>query len=142
MPACNGRSFTCARLEQINLVLDEPSWRVALQRWRLRTRSAFDRYVNDPQHQIGFSRACVRTAYALLLHRLDAVANARRIQDGHRIAVELEMDLDHIARGAGERRNDRCLAPRQPVQQCRLAGIRRPGNGNDETVAQPLAAAA
>ena len=52
------------------------------------------------------------------------------------------MHLDDVARGAGIGRHDRRLAPRQPIEQGRFAGIGRPGNGDHEAVAQPLAAAA
>ena len=40
------------------------------------------------------------------------------------------------------RRNDRRLTPRQPVEQSRLAGIRRSSDGDHKTVSQPLAAPA
>src|SRR5271168_4942475 len=52
------------------------------------------------------------------------------------------MDLDHVARSAGIRRHDRRLAPGKPVEQCRFAGVRRSGDGNDKTVSQTLAASA
>ena len=50
------------------------------------------------------------------------------------------MHLDDVPRGARDRRHDRRLAPGDPVQQCRLAGVRRTGNRHHQTVAQPLAA--
>ena len=52
------------------------------------------------------------------------------------------MHLDDVARGAGVGRYDRRLAPRQPIEQRRLAGIGWPGYGDHEAIAQPLAAAA
>ena len=39
--------------------------------------------------------------------------------------AEVELDLDHVARGAGVRRHDRDFPPRQLVDQRRLADIRR-----------------
>ena len=46
-----------------------------------------------------------------------AFADARGVEQRHRIAAEIEMHLDHVARGAGERRHDRGLAPRDAVEQ-------------------------
>ena len=56
----------------------------------------------------------------------------------HRIAVEIELHLDDVARGAGVRRHDRDLAARELIHQRRLADIRRPGDRDDETIAKPL----
>ncbi len=52
------------------------------------------------------------------------------------------MHLDHVARGAGIGRDDRRLAPGDPVEQRRLAGIGRTGDRHHQAVAQSLAAAA
>ena len=52
------------------------------------------------------------------------------------------MHLDHVARGAGIRRDDRRFAPRDAIEQRRLAGIGRPGDRHHQAVAQPFAAAA
>ena len=54
------------------------------------------------------------------------LSRIRRCRATYRIAVEIEMDLDHVARGAGIRRHDRRLAPRQPIEQCRFSRIGRP----------------
>ena len=94
------------------------------------------RRVREPQHEIGFRRAGARTAHALLLHGIVGLANAGGVDDRHRIAVEIELHLDDVARGAGMRRYDRDLAPRQLIHQGRLADIRRTGNRNHEAVAQ------
>ena len=85
---------------------------------------------------VGIRRTRPGAAYALLLHRIVGVANARGIDHRHRIAVEIELHLDHIARGASMRRHDRHLAPRQCIHQRRLADIRRAGNRNNEPFAQ------
>src|SRR2546423_954438 len=78
--------------------------------------------------------------HALLLDRVLAVAHAGGIQQRDRIPAQIEMHLDHVARGAGVRRHDRGLASRQPIEQARLAGIWRPGDGDREPLTQPLAA--
>ncbi len=46
------------------------------------------------------------------------------------------MNFDHVARGAGMQRHDRSLAPRQAIEQRRLAGVRRAGNRNRQAFAQ------
>ena len=93
-----------------------------------------------PQHQVRLGRPLPRAAHALLLDRIVAVADAGGVEQRHRIAVEIEMHLDHVARRAGDRRHDRRLAPGDPVEQGRLAGVRRPRNRHHQPVAQPLAA--
>ena len=50
------------------------------------------------------------------------------------------MHLDHVARRAGERRDDRRFAARDPVEQRGLAGIGRPRDRDHQTFAQPFAA--
>ena len=59
----------------------------------------------------------------------------------HRIAVEIELHLDDVARGAGMRRDDRHLAPRQLIHQRRLADIRRTRNRDHEAIAQTFTSA-
>ena len=51
------------------------------------------------------------------------------------------MHFDHVARRAGGLRDDRRLAPREQIEQRRLAGIGRPDDRDGQAVAQPLAAA-
>ena len=57
---------------------------------------------------------------------------------GH--AAEVEMHLDHIARGARLLRDDRHVALGERIQQRRLAGVGRSGDDDAEAVAQALAA--
>jgi len=52
--------------------------------------------------------------------------------------AEIEMDFEHVARGAGKRRHDRGFAPRQPIEQRRFAGIGRTGDGDPQPFAQPF----
>ena len=81
--------------------------------------------IDHPQHQVGRVRPRLRAPHALLLDRIVALADAGGVEQGHRIAAEIEMHLDHVARRAGVGRHDRGLAPRQAIEQARLAGIRR-----------------
>ena len=62
------------------------------------------------------------------------------VEQRHRIAVEIEMHLDDVARGAGMRRHDRHLAPRDPIEQRRLAGIGRTRDRDHQALAQAFAA--
>src|SRR6516164_5091458 len=94
--------------KQIDLVLDEPVGRAFFELRHLCAHSSAGRYVSDPQNQIRFRGAGAGAAYTFLLDRLAAAANARRVQDGERIAVEIEVHFDDIARRAGVRRSSNC----------------------------------
>ena len=94
----------------------------------------------NPQNKISFGCSLTRAANPLLLHRILAVPDAGGVQQRHRITVEVEMHLDHVARRPRHRRHDGDLALGDPVEQRRLAGVRRPGNRHHQPVAQPLAA--
>jgi hypothetical protein len=59
--------------------------------------------IYHPQHQIGRGRPLPRPPYTLLLHRIVAVTDASGIRDRDRIAIEIEMDLDHVTGRAGDR---------------------------------------
>src|SRR5690348_10171704 len=113
LTCCADRPATRSRRtlgEQVNFVFDEPLRRLAFESRQLCRRSACDRYVSDPQDQISLRRARPGAAYALLFDRLDTFADAGSVPNGHRVTIELEMDLDHVARRAGIRRNDRGVA--------------------------------
>ena len=94
--------------------------------------------IGQPQHQIGLRRARPRAPHALLLHGIVGLANAGGVDHRHRIAVEIELHLDDVARGAGVRRDDRDLAPRQLIHQGRLADIRRTRDRDHQSIAQPF----
>ena len=49
------------------------------------------------------------------------------------------MHFDHVPGGAGGLRHDGGVAPRQQVQQARLAGIGRPDDGDQKARAKPFA---
>ena len=94
--------------------------------------------VSQPEHEVGLRRPRPGAAHALLLDRIVGVADAGGVEHHHRIAVEIELHLDDVARGAGMRRDDRGLAPREVIQQRRLAGIRRTGDRDHQPFAQPF----
>ena len=50
------------------------------------------------------------------------------------------MQLQHIAGGPGKRRNDCRLPTGKPIEQGRLARVRRAGNGDPQALPQPLPA--
>ena len=99
------------------------------------------RTVEQQQAEVGLGGAPPRAPDTFRLGAPLRLAQPRRIQQGDGIPAEVEVNLQHVARGAGLVRHDRDVAPRQTVDQARLAGIRRPDHGDRETRAQPLAAA-
>ena len=103
----------------------------------LRARSI----VGQPQHQIGFRRARAGAPHAFLLDGIVGLANAGGVDHRHRIAVEIELHLDDVARRAGMRRHDRDLAPRQLIHQRRFADIRRTCDRDHQAVAQAFTSA-
>ena len=96
--------------------------------------------VEHEQPDFGRLGACQRPAQPLLLDRIGAVAQPGGVGEHDRVAGEIDRDLDDVAGRAGDRRGDRRLAPREPVQQARFAGIGRPEDRDRDAVAQPLAA--
>src|SRR5262249_23202195 len=113
------------------------AWRLdqgALRRPRL-DRGGID----DPEHEVGAGGLLARSPHAFAFDWIVRFANAGGIEHRHRIAAEIEMQFEDIARGARKRRHDRRLAARQPVEQRRLARIRRTRDGNAQAFAQTLA---
>src|SRR5215475_13621506 len=126
---------------QIHFVNHQPNMRFgwsldegALQCPRL-DRSGID----DPQHEVGAGGLLARSPHAFAFDRIVRFSNAGGIEHRHGIAAEIEMQFEDIARGAGKWRHDRSLAARQPVEQRRLARIRRTRDGNAQAFAQTLA---
>src|SRR5262249_13410860 len=76
---------------------------------------------------------------ALAFDWIVGFANAGGVDRRHRIAGEIEMEFEDVARGAGKRRDDRSLAPRQSIEQRRLARIPRTRDRNAQAFAQTLA---
>ena len=58
-----------------------------------------------------------------------------------RHAVDVDALAQHIARGAGNRRDDRGVVAREPIQQARLAGVRPAGDDDGHAFAQQPALA-
>ncbi len=98
--------------------------------------------VEDEEPDLGFRGAAPGAAQTFLLDRVGAVAQPRGVGEHHRVAGKVDRDLDDVARRAGDRRGDRGLAPRDAVQQTRLAGVGRADDRDHDAVAQPLAAPA
>ena len=96
----------------------------------------------QPEHQIGAGRPLARALHTLLLHRIVRRPDAGGVEQRQRPAGKIEMHLDDVACGARPGRDDRRLAPGDPVEQRRLAGVGRTGDGHHQPVTQPLAAAA
>jgi hypothetical protein len=98
--------------------------------------------LHHPQHQIGRFRPRPRAFDAFQLDRILGLPNAGGVEQRHRPATEIEMHLDHVARGAGIRRHDRRLALGDPIEQRGFAGIGWAGDGDHQTLAQAFAALA
>src|SRR5262249_23585038 len=82
--------------------------------------------VRGPPHPpVGARPARAAPPHPFPLHRIVALANARSVQQGHRIAVEVEVHLDHVPGRAGVRRDDRHVAAGDAVEQARFAGVGR-----------------
>ena len=88
--------------------------------------------IAHPQHQVGIRGARPRPAYTFLFYGIFGFANSRGVNHRHWITVDIELDLDNVARGAGVRRDDRHLPPRQRIHQRRLAHIRRACDRNHQ----------
>ena len=86
-------------------------------------------------------RTRLGTPHAFLLDRIIGFTNARGVDHRDRLAVEIELHFDDVARGAGIWRDDRDLAPRQMIDQCRFADVRRACDRDHQSVAQPFALA-
>src|SRR5581483_9801705 len=94
-----------------------------------------------PSASVSHSTRSASAAHALLLHGIIGLANPGGVDHRHRIAVEIELHLDDIARGAGMRGDDRDFTPRELVHQRRLADIRRTRDRDHKPVAQAFSSA-
>src|SRR5699024_7874047 len=79
---------------KIDLVADQPDRHRAEAR---RPGLCFSRII-DPQHQIGVGCPGPRAADALLFDRVGRITNSGGIEQGDRVAIEVELYLDDIAR--------------------------------------------
>ena len=91
--------------------------------------------IDHPQYEVRLFRTRARPAHPLLLDGIIGLANAGGVDHRYRIAVEIELDLDHVAGGAGMRGDDRHLASRQLIYQRRFADVRRTRDRHHQPVA-------
>ena len=96
--------------------------------------------VEDRYLEIGAGGAVERPAHALGLHRVRGRAEPGRVGENGGKPGNVEVNLDHVAGGAGAGRDDRRLAPRQAVEKARLADVRRAHDGDVKALAKALAA--
>jgi hypothetical protein len=73
--------------------------------------------VRQPENEVRIRCPRPRSTNTLLLHRIVRLANAGGVDNRHRIAVEIELHFDDVARGPGMRRYDRDLATRELIHQ-------------------------
>ncbi len=98
--------------------------------------------VEDEEADFGVRSAAAGAAQPFLLDRIGGLAQTGGVGEDHRVAGEVDRDLDDVAGRAGVGRGDRRLAPRDAVQEARLAGIGRADDRHRDAVAQALAAPA
>ena len=125
--------------EQIDLVRDQDRVRAGPRRRRPRRPAGATASNTNRRNSAASARASARRSPSCSIS-IGALAQPGGVGEHDRVAGEVDRDLDHVARRAGDRRGDRRLAPRELVQQARLAGVRRPDDRDRDAVAQPLAA--
>ena len=79
--------------------------------------------VEDDEAKVGGLGPGAGPAHPLFFNRFRRLAQPGGVGQDYRIAGEIEMDLDDIARRPGQGRYDRRLAPGDAVQQARFADI-------------------
>ncbi len=92
--------------------------------------------VLDQQYQVRAFQSLAGPPYALRLDDVLGVANAGRIRNVHGYAIEIDRLPQHIARRAGDFRDDGGVLPRQGVQQARLARVGRPNDRQHDPIPQ------
>jgi len=96
--------------------------------------------VEDKKPDLGFFRALQGTSQPFLLDDIVAVAQPGGIGKDHRVALEVDRDLDDVPRGAGDRRGDNRVPFCYPIEKTRFSGIWRADDRNHDAVSQPFAA--
>ncbi len=91
------------------------------------------------QEQFRLTGGVAGSANALLLDLVAGVAESGRVDEEDGDAAQVGRLLDGVARGAGDRRDDRAVASQELIQQARFAGIGTPKDGDAETATQDLA---
>ena len=81
--------------------------------------------IDQPEHEIGLLHSRQSAPDPLRLDRAVGLPDPGRVGDDHRQAAEVEMNLDGVAGRARLLRNDCRVAPRQRVEEARLADIGR-----------------
>src|SRR5690554_4508829 len=96
--------------------------------------------VDDQQNAVGFLYGAPGTSYALLLDNVGAVAQAGRVDDVQRHAVNVDMLAKHVAGSACHVGNDRGLVAGESIQEARFARVRTPCDHQVHAVAKYLSA--
>ena len=112
------------RRHQIDLVPDDPGENCARERRCSRLSITVFR-IFHPQNQVGVRRSLPRAANTLLLDRIVALANARGVEQRHRIAVR-DRDAPRSRRASCRRSGDTIAASRRAM---RLSSVDLPAFG-------------
>ena len=92
--------------------------------------------IMDHQHDVRAFRSRQRATNTLLLNRARSLAKSGGIAQHERVAIQIQRNFDHIARGAWLIVNDGCFPASERIQQARLSGIRRADNRDLDAFAQ------
>ncbi len=92
--------------------------------------------VGDENRDVGAREFRARAANAFLLDHVVGVAHASGVDERQADAIETDRFAQHVARRAGNRRDDRAFALGQRVEQARLADIGPADDHDVQSVAQ------
>jgi hypothetical protein len=92
--------------------------------------------VDDEQHAVGARHLRRGAAYAFALDGVVRFPQACRVQHVQRQAVDVDAFTQHVARGAGDGRDDGSVVTGQAIEQAGFAGVGAAGEHHGETVAQ------
>ena len=96
------------------------------------------RIVVDQHSQIGARGTLNGPSNALGLNRIRCFAKTCGIQQGHGNSTDIQCNFQDIASRTRNCRRDSHLTPGKKIHERRLADIRAPGNGNDDTPSEPF----
>ncbi|CAM5296675.1 hypothetical protein RLIN73S_06090 [Rhodanobacter lindaniclasticus] len=96
--------------------------------------------IGDQQRGVGVGEFAVGAAHAFALDFVVGVAQAGGVGQFQRDAVQAQGFAQHVAGGAGDRRDDGAVAAGQRVEQAGLAGVGAAHDGHLEAIVEAQAA--
>ena len=98
--------------------------------------------VDNPKHEICPVSPRQSPPHAFALDGAAALSQARRVRDDDRQTANIQVHLDHVARGPGFFRDDGDVTLGQRIEDRGFARVWRPGDDHVKPLAQALAAMA